>query len=133
MPVCLLDFPDRAYRLADKTHDGERFRDVMDQLFRDACRRCVQEVNPKLDETSFVKIMEEAQDVYELGLITDACRKRIHQQHPNLEETAVNEMMMWSPLPPILLVVSALAQLMHVPEIEHKEQVATAMALRVCP
>ena len=61
----------------------------MDQFFRDACQSRVQEVNPKLDEVSFVKIMEEAEHMYQLCLITDACRRRIRQERPDLDEFGV--------------------------------------------
>ena len=104
----------------------------MDKLFRNECRRRVQEVNPKLDEVSFVKIMEEAQDVYELCLINSACRRQIHQEHPDLDEFGVDEFMKFIPFPPILMVVSALAERMHISEEERKQQVATMMARKVC-
>jgi hypothetical protein len=80
----------------------------MDHLFRDACRRRVQEVNPELDEVAFVKIMEEAQHMYELRLIADACRRRIREERPDLVEFGADEIMKFIPFPPMWLVVSAL-------------------------
>lgn len=105
---------------------------LMDQLFRDACRRCAQEVNPVLDEAAFVKIMEEAEDMYELRLIANACRSRIRQERPDLDEVGVSEIMKFIPFPPILMVVTALAQRIHLSEEERKQQVATMMASKVC-
>ena len=104
----------------------------MDQLFKDACRRRVQEANPKLDEMSFVKIMEEAEHIFEVCLIPEACRRQIRQERPDLDEFGVDEILKFIPMPPMFLVVSALAQRMHLSEGERKQQVATLMAHRVC-
>ena len=102
----------------------------MDEFFN-KCRKCVREVNPKLDEGSFVQIMEEAQDMYKLHLIDGACRRQIRQERPDLDEFGVDELMKWIPFPPMLLVVSALAERMHLSEEERKQQVATMMARKV--
>ena len=104
----------------------------MDQLFRQACRSRALEVNPTLDEISFVKIMEEAEYVYQLCLIPEACRRQIRQERPDLDEFGVDEILQFIPMPPMFLVVSALAQRMHLSEGERKQQVATMMAHRVC-
>jgi|SRR5215469_6035238 hypothetical protein len=102
----------------------------MDEHFRNLCRSRVQEVNPEVDEVSFVKIMEEAQDMYQLRFFQDACRRRIQQKRPDLDEFGAHEIMRFTALPPILMVVSALAQRMHLSVEARKDQVAAMMALR---
>ena len=76
--------------------------------------------------------MEEAQNMYELRLINDACRRRIQQERPDLDEFGIDEFMKFIPFPPMLMVVSALAERMHLSEEERKQQVATMMARKVC-
>ena len=110
----------------------DSLHDPMDQLFREACRRYAQDANPGLDEAAFVKIMEEAEDMYDLRLIADACRNRIRRERPDLGEVGVDEIMKFVPFPPMFMVVTALAQRIHLSEEERKQQVATMMASKVC-
>ena len=104
----------------------------MDELFRKACRDRAREVNPDLDEVTLSKILEETEDMYQQGYIRNACRMRIRQERPNLDESGVDQIMKFTAMPPMLLVVSALAERTHLPEEERKQLVAAIMAQRVC-